>query len=525
MPLEAGPDSYTDYELELMAFMQAISGLESGGNAKAYNDTTGASGAFQFLDTTWQGVAPKLGINTRSASQATAEQQWQVAAYLMTQYYKQFNDWSLVAVSWFSGPGNAKKLEQGQTGVLNYSDGNLTVRQYMDRIFSKTKEIVETGSVSVGTTLSDAVFKGASTAGAPAEGAFGGTPQYAVNTNTGGGAATQDPSDAPLSNERTTDTPHMPHGSGSGLDVGADQGNALGEGASPQQVEEWVRQHMPQMAWAMDHPELGPILHKAAKGGWGPNKIMGAVYESNWYQNTADTARKVEALAGTDPATYDAAISRIVDTLNAELRLLGVTYNGNLRQLAETALKMGWTDQQGTTTKELRRALAANSTDQTGAEQYGTVDALQKRFQASAAQYLIPMSEEDTFNWAKMVATGQADESAFTSYVADIAKSRFPHLSNAIDQGITPEQYFAPYKQMVAQTLEIAPGEVDLLNNAKYAHMVDYADPKSGERRAMTLSEANRYLRHLPEFRKTKQARDQGAQMSEFILNKFGAIA
>lgn len=85
------------------AFMRALRDVESSGDYGAIGVSTPwghATGAYQFLDSTWGGYA-----GYARAADAPPEVQDQRARELMQEYYNQFGDWDSVAAAWYSGPG------------------------------------------------------------------------------------------------------------------------------------------------------------------------------------------------------------------------------------------------------------------------------------------------------------------------------------------------------------------------------------------------------------------------------------
>lgn len=85
------------------AFMRALRDVESSGDYGAIGVPTPwgrATGAYQFLDSTWGNYA-----GYSRAADAPPEVQDQRARELMQEYYNQFGDWDSVAAAWYSGPG------------------------------------------------------------------------------------------------------------------------------------------------------------------------------------------------------------------------------------------------------------------------------------------------------------------------------------------------------------------------------------------------------------------------------------
>lgn len=110
-------------------FMAAIGGLESGGDYGAVNDDTGAAGKFQIMPENWAPWAERAGLG-RGAPR-TPENQEIVARHVMSEYYQRFGNWRDVAIAWFAGPGAV-----GAANAERRSDGNITVREYADRIMA-----------------------------------------------------------------------------------------------------------------------------------------------------------------------------------------------------------------------------------------------------------------------------------------------------------------------------------------------------------------------------------------------------
>lgn len=88
---------------DLDRFLAALRTQESGGNYQAYNPS-GASGAYQFLDSTWANYK-----GYRRAMDAPPAIQDERARQLAQSYYDQFGSWDAVAKAWYAGPGFAKK--------------------------------------------------------------------------------------------------------------------------------------------------------------------------------------------------------------------------------------------------------------------------------------------------------------------------------------------------------------------------------------------------------------------------------
>lgn len=135
-------------------FMAAIRQVESGGRYAIGKNGSGASGAYQFIDSTWGGFG-----GYSSAYLAPPEVQDERARQLMQAYYDQFGDWDHVAAAWIGGPGTAEKGPGAWGGI---HDSNMSVAAYVQRV----RSVMGAGSAGVGATATGASFGAAATGGA-----------------------------------------------------------------------------------------------------------------------------------------------------------------------------------------------------------------------------------------------------------------------------------------------------------------------------------------------------------------------
>lgn len=89
---------------DLNSFLSAIKQHESGGNYRAYNAGGGASGAYQFIQSTWASEANAAGYGQYAngpAGAAPPAVQDAVAAHMGQSYYDQYGDWNKAAQAWY----------------------------------------------------------------------------------------------------------------------------------------------------------------------------------------------------------------------------------------------------------------------------------------------------------------------------------------------------------------------------------------------------------------------------------------
>jgi hypothetical protein len=107
--------------------LETIKKRESGGNYNAQNPYSSASGAYQFIDSTWQGLTRKYGIGSefKSAKLAPKDIQDAVAKKYVDEILTQAGgDVSKVPLAWYTGniQGNlgGAKIAPGHPGVSEY---------------------------------------------------------------------------------------------------------------------------------------------------------------------------------------------------------------------------------------------------------------------------------------------------------------------------------------------------------------------------------------------------------------------
>lgn len=146
---------------DIESFMAAVRSVESTNNYDwNLKSGVGASGAYQFMPSTWKSAAKLAGIDPNDHSPAAQDA---AARALMTEYAKTFNgDWRLVAIAWHAGPRAAKKEMQkpGYAAKISDKDANgkgMVTSDYAAKVIAnmgKTPTVAGANSItdSQGTT-------------------------------------------------------------------------------------------------------------------------------------------------------------------------------------------------------------------------------------------------------------------------------------------------------------------------------------------------------------------------------------
>ena len=289
--------------------------------------------------------------------------------------------------------------------------------------------------------------------------------------------------------------------------------------ATTEELEAKVRAEWPQFTYLLSEPELRTLLLDAVDPdkGFSADEFQARFQATNWYRTHSDATRSWEALSNADPASAERQLQQLTTDMQQIGAEIGLPSGTNYRHFAWFSL------QGGLSATEQRRLLAGQvrltEPDAPAGDMGQTMDEIRRM---ARSEFLVPLSEQDVLTWAKTVVMGDMTMDSVKANLAGLSKGRFGHLSSQIDQGLTPGAYFAPYRQLIADEMEVGSDAVDLLD-PQYADILSKAD---GDKvRAMTLSEAQKYVRTKPEWEKTSRAKGMAAQLGNELLRTFGALA
>lgn len=117
------------------SFLAALRGHESSGNYKATSSSSSASGAYQYLDSTWN----HYGGYARAWQAPPATQDERARADVTARLQAYNGNWGKVAASWFAGPGWVAQHPDYSTWDVNPAPGtkNPTVLSYVNDVIKR----------------------------------------------------------------------------------------------------------------------------------------------------------------------------------------------------------------------------------------------------------------------------------------------------------------------------------------------------------------------------------------------------
>lgn len=286
--------------------------------------------------------------------------------------------------------------------------------------------------------------------------------------------------------------------------------------ATPEQMQR-ARELFPGYSWMLDIPELADIIGRAADEQWAADRIQGALQGTTWWRERNTVARRWQELAASDPAEAQRQQNALALQMRQWAASVGLQVSADeAAYIAGLSLSAGQGEAEWKGSIYQRFAGDLGQRPSTVRDQMG----------AMAAQYAVPIADPTMDKWAQDLATGMIDMNTYESYLREQAKSLFPGLANAIDRGITVQQYVQPYAQVAVQELGVNPAEIDW-RDPKWNTAIHRVDPRSGQPSAMSLSDWTKELRTnaVYGFDQTQRAQEQAAQLSQALLERFGRAA
>lgn len=285
-------------------------------------------------------------------------------------------------------------------------------------------------------------------------------------------------------------------------------------------ADEDISRKYPYLSFLLDDEDVGPLLREADAHGMDAEIFQQRLMQTKWWKRTSDTQRTFYALKTGDPATY----TRRRDELKAQIRDVGgqlgydetVLDEGYLNHFADKALEFGLS------ARQIQAMIADEITPLIGASEKGNTLAQIRQVQQS---YSYAIDNPTLLYWSREINSGRSTIENFENTVRSSMKALFPNLTTQFDSGMTFKQIIDPYRQMLSKEFDGRSMEdFDFMGDAKWRHVIDYVDEKTGVHRTMSMQELQKYARSQPEWRNTKNAKDQASQIGEQLLQSFGEV-
>lgn len=292
---------------------------------------------------------------------------------------------------------------------------------------------------------------------------------------------------------------------------------AVAEGKTPEAAtvstawETTFRETFPAKAWLLDldrtkYPQLFKLLNTAVS--------------QEWYKSQEGLTRFAASLDATD-FYKEISQSKQLKTIQSLVGTLG--FEGtDFTKFVSDSINFGY---QGEILKQKVYEQVFKKDD---AGNYVNPTALERT--KKSADYISTQNIAKAFfntnpaeSDIEKVLTGQMLTADYERQQREFAKTRYGHLSNLLDQGMTLESIASAYKTTAARLLELNPNAIDMSTGA-FEQAVTFGE--EGKKRLMTNSEWEKLLRTDPQYgwEKTNNAKDEARALSANIAQAFGRI-
>lgn len=265
-------------------------------------------------------------------------------------------------------------------------------------------------------------------------------------------------------------------------------------------------------------PELSALFKRAVgPPSYEQSRFTAELRNTKWYQSHGEQWRASESLRLADPSTYNQQLeqSRVrVSMLGAEV---GATLGVAEASLAEQALRLGWDNNQ------LRRAMGAY-VQYTDGRLIGQAGQWKDEWTKYADDMGLKLSDQWYLDRSRMAVNGTIAATDVESSIREMAISAFPHLGDRLRAGETLSNIADPYKQAMANILELNPEGLTMHDTTIRAAMAS-SDPKTGAPVLRTLFDFENDVRKDARWKSTKNAEDATMGVTNRVLKDFGLVS
>lgn len=316
----------------------------------------------------------------------------------------------------------------------------------------------------------------------------------------------------------------------SGTTTGKGKGGKGGKKGKP--AQDWapiVQQEFGSL-WDVytSNPDVKTVLDKAVQEGWFNDeiKLTEALRNTSWFKTTERSARQFSIRQSTDPAQINDEIDAKTEELRQQALANGFTFDDStLRTLATNQIKYGWSTQQTTNAVGSEAVAQAQAGGGRGMADLRS-GYVGQNLRKIAQSYAQKPSEAMVDMWIQDIMTGKKTDVQWTETMRESAKTQFRSLQPALDKGQDVETALYAYKQQAQSILGNVTdvSEIDWTSD-KWNKALNYRDEKTNEFRQMDLWEWNKYLRTLPEWQQTDEAKNTYSNVAYTLAQGFGKIA
>jgi len=295
--------------------------------------------------------------------------------------------------------------------------------------------------------------------------------------------------------------------------------------------QQWVQTNAPQFEFMLNDPQLANIIGYAINqhltGSNGLQILQGLLTQTDWYKTHSAAQRGWIETYGADPKEAARQIQQQVQAVKDQAGTQGINLTTDqANYLATQSLYMGWTAQ------ELTREIGKYSST---AGPSSTLSQLKQ----DAASYLLPTPDSTLQTWLTNINEGTSTLEQWQANLqqqAMNAYSSYPQLVAAIQRGVTPEQYLAPYANAAATALGVSPDSISF-NDPKWSKAIFNTQPAGSNATTSASTTGGGQTGGIPDiysfmnnirsdpsygYQYSQEAKQKSADLETTILQTFG---
>lgn len=269
-------------------------------------------------------------------------------------------------------------------------------------------------------------------------------------------------------------------------------------------------------AFIRDNPQLEKVFEQAIENNWSPQRFIAEIQDTPWFKKHSDTWRQAVYLQATDPKTYQQRVNQIRANLADRAGALGIEVSPKLlEKWSEQALRFGWDDAK--IANHLARQVKIMGKNATVG---GDLANTQERLNSWAADNGVKLSPKTMQNWLRNIVRGESTFEEYKQHITKQAAAQHPNWAKELRSGMSLADVAEPYKNIMAETLELNPEEVrtgwTMIRRALSVKQQD------GTFSSMNLYDFEDMLRKDPRWLKTDGAKQQAMETGSAVLRMFG---
>ena len=237
----------------------------------------------------------------------------------------------------------------------------------------------------------------------------------------------------------------------------------------------------------------------------------------NWDTFRVNQAVLFGQTEGEELRTLEGNIKKVREALSNFGVNLDEVDEATIINIARNAFVMGWDDQ------EIDQALYDNAELTLTGMAKGDHADMVYQLRNKAQLYMLNIDDATLDVYAQQINTGMATLGGITQGFAEMARSEYPALDEIMDKGFLPGTYFGSFQTAATNLLERPVKFFGDDRNMFDVIAKGVPDAETGFR-PMTIPEAQTYIRSLPEWEETQNARQSGRRVVENIMKKWGAV-